>query len=108
MRFPIDWSNKQAVSRAFMTATRYGIGQQFGSLPIGWYQMHQCAALDELERRAREATGAKHHVDVHLKGGTFYARAVLHDDGHMTDHGPEVACGIPREIFAVADKKARA
>lgn len=36
--------------RAFSWLTRIGASPKFGSRPIGWYQMHQCAALKRLEQ----------------------------------------------------------
>lgn len=44
-------SSDAYLKRAFTWLTRTGAGRKFGSLPIGWYQMHQMAALNILEQR---------------------------------------------------------
>lgn len=36
------------LARLFNWLTRTSMGRKFGSLPIGWYQMHQCHALNIL------------------------------------------------------------
>jgi len=40
--------------RAFQWLTRNGMGRRFPGMPIGWYQQHQCAALEYIEKRYRE------------------------------------------------------
>jgi hypothetical protein len=40
------YGNETKLRNAFSWLTRIGAGPAFGSRPIGWYQMHQCAALD--------------------------------------------------------------
>jgi len=54
MRLPVDYNDDRQLRAAFSWLTRTGIGPAFGSRSVGWYQMHQCAALDLIE-----ATGAK-------------------------------------------------
>lgn len=49
INFSTLYSCDADLRRAFSWLARVGIGRRFGSLPIGWYQMHQCAALDILE-----------------------------------------------------------
>lgn len=46
MDFPINYSDEDQLRRAFSWLTRIGAGVKFGSRPIGWYQVHQCYALD--------------------------------------------------------------
>lgn len=36
------------LKRVFCWLTKSGMGPAFGSRPIGWYQLHQCAAMDVL------------------------------------------------------------
>jgi len=100
MKFPIDWTSEHDVKNAFVYATRTGIGRMM-SMPIGWYQIHQCAALDELEKRARArlaCTDTTTTIEVKLTCGVFYARR----DGMQY-----VRVVTSREVFDVADKKAR-
>lgn len=98
MKFPINWSDERVISRAFAYATRTGIGLRM-PMPIGWYQIHQCAALDELERRGslavgREISPASHPLSIRLRNGQFEART----------SGPWRTCGTPSEIFNAADE----
>lgn len=37
----------------FPWLTRARMGRRFGSVPIGWYQQHQCAALNYIANIAR-------------------------------------------------------
>lgn len=103
MQFPIDWTDDRAIRSAFTYATRTGIGRTFGNMPIGWYQMHQCEALDELERRARQAlqglVPAPLPIRVRLKNGVFQA--------NVGRRAGWFDCGRPRDIFDVADRKGR-
>lgn len=48
-----DGDPRSPLALAFAWLTRAGIGRAFGSLPIGWYQMHQCAGLDVIQERAQ-------------------------------------------------------
>lgn len=52
MKAPVDFSNERELLGAFVWVTRAGAGMPFGSVPIGWYQQHQTAALDTLYREA--------------------------------------------------------
>ncbi len=36
--------------QVFSWLTRIGAAPKFGSRPIGWYQQHQCAAIEYLEK----------------------------------------------------------
>ncbi len=51
MRVPFDWESDRSIRAAFNWLTASGAGCYFNR-PIGWYQIHQCAAMDEIERRA--------------------------------------------------------
>lgn len=44
------YQDETMLRRAFSWLARIGAGPKFGSRPIGWYQMHMCAAIDELLR----------------------------------------------------------
>lgn len=47
-----DGESEWALRKAFNWLTRTGAGRRFGSMPIGWYQQHQIAALDVLHDAA--------------------------------------------------------
>jgi hypothetical protein len=42
------YQNEDMLRRVFSWLARIGAGPKFGSRPIGWYQMHHCAAIDIL------------------------------------------------------------
>ena len=43
------WLDDALRWRAFAWLTRIGAGRRFDTMPIGWYQAHQCHALDVLK-----------------------------------------------------------
>lgn len=43
------WNDDNKLRRVFSWLTRIQAGRKFGSLPIGWYQSHQCACIDKLK-----------------------------------------------------------
>ncbi len=102
MQFPIDWSDERKVRSAFTWITRTGAGVRFGSRPVGWYQTHQCRALDEVERRARESLGfpTPHVVKVRLFHGMLQAM-------HLGPNATRVwrTVGSPADVYAVADSR---
>lgn len=51
MQLPIDWTDDGKVRALFSWQTRIGLAPKFGTLPIGWYQIWQCAAYDLLVER---------------------------------------------------------
>lgn len=61
------------LGRAFVWLTRNGIGRKFGTLPIGWYQLHQCAALDYLAEQLASAQLPK-DAPLRVKLGNVQAR----------------------------------
>ena len=74
------WGNETKLRNAFSWLTRIGAGRKFGSLPIGWYQQHQCACLDILkaEIQKRELpdciAGDIGKVSLRCKFGNIQAR----------------------------------
>jgi hypothetical protein len=75
------WGNSSASEtarrNAFSWLTRSKLGPSFGDRPIGWYQAHQCAAIDELERRAVEqgvTATDRDTFEVRVKAGEVEAR----------------------------------
>lgn len=42
------WTDDNKLRRVFAWLTRIGASPKFGSRPIGWYQQHQCAAIEYL------------------------------------------------------------
>ena len=49
MKLPVDFSQDDRIRAAFSYLTRIGAAPAFGFRPIGWYQIHQCKALDILQ-----------------------------------------------------------
>lgn len=84
------WNNEAMLARAFSWLTKIGAGRKFGSLPIGWYQLHQCACLDIL----RPIVGAN---PVRCKFGKIQFQSA----------GKWVAVMSTAELFQQADNKAR-
>jgi hypothetical protein len=72
------------------------MGRKFGSLPIGWYQMHQCAALDVLTERL---IAAQQPIDAPLRVKFGHVQA------RTTDGWRTLASVI--EVFQTADNRAR-
>jgi hypothetical protein len=44
------FDNDSKLRRVFTWLTKIGAAPAFGSRPIGWYQQHQCAAIEYLEK----------------------------------------------------------
>ena len=64
-------ADEAGLDRAFRWLTRTGAGRHFGSMPIGWYQIHQCHALAVIEEACK-----RHGLDpkrVRTRGGYFQA-----------------------------------
>ena len=70
MHVPVDFRDEPALGKFFDWITQYGMGRYFGSLPIGWYQSHQCHVHDILcERLGVEKYGeATVDLRVHKSG----------------------------------------
>jgi hypothetical protein len=99
---PLDYTDEQKLRSAFSWLTRAGIGRYAGSIPIGWYQAHQCAALDVLEERARAAWKGEDgpfHVRQN-NGGTIEAKPVGKTAAYRV-------LGSVRDIFNETDCRAR-
>lgn len=47
------------LARVFSWLTRCGAGRKFGSLPIGWYQSHQCHCIDILKEQGADVVRSK-------------------------------------------------
>ena len=50
------YSDLRLLRTAFIWLTSTGAGRRFGSLPIGWYQAHQCACIEILQHLALAKT----------------------------------------------------
>lgn len=94
VRLP-DWSDEESVRHWFNWLTRIGAGVRFGGRPIGWYQMHQVAATEAIERRIH---GSKSEAALRAKGGDI--------EQHVPGRG-WVRLASVREIFDEADRGAR-
>lgn len=108
MQFPIDWLNETDIARAFRYATRTKIGVRVGSRPIGWYQRHQCHALDVLEAHARQVLDLPkpNPVLIRYRKGVFQARAF---HGHTADVTKSIwrTLTTAHDIYRRADDLAR-
>jgi len=93
MRTPFDYQDDSKLRSAFTWVTKSGAGCYFNR-PIGWYQIHQCAALDEIERLAGGPGTVRYSKD-----GVIEFRA----DGTQ---GFRVI-GRAADIYRVADTKSR-
>ncbi len=80
------WQDDNKLRNMFSWLTRIGAGPKFGSMPIAWYQKHQCSCIDWLEQtrfnefkcckgaiygRNRETESKHHHgwtvlIDAHI------------------------------------------
>lgn len=102
MEFPIEWRDESKVRAAFGWITKTGAGVRFGTLPIARYQIHQCRALDEVERRAREASKipAPHTVKVRMFHGMLQAMYLGPSASRVW-----ITLGSPEEVYRVADKR---
>lgn len=79
----------------FSWLSRIGAAPKFGSRPIGWYQMHQCAAIDILIAKA-----GKGNIDLKVKHGVIHAR----NQGSRKWWNIAIT---PRMLFDEADYKSR-
>jgi hypothetical protein len=70
MRVPFDFKVDSKLHATFSWLTAQGMGRYFGSMPIGWYQAHQCAAMDVIEEAAGGPPG-----DVRVRNGMVEFRA---------------------------------
>ena len=88
---------QDSLERLFPWLTRTGMGRKFGSMPIGWYQMHQCAALDVLTEHLKSA-GLPVNAPLRVKQGNVQART-------ETDGWRTLVSTIT--VFQAADNRAR-
>lgn len=86
------WINDDNLSRCFNWLTRIGASYKFGSLPIGWYQNHQCAAIKYLE-------------DNTCKGIVCMRKGYIVSKDIST--GKWIRIITPRELFRIADNTIR-
>lgn len=87
-------------AKLFAWLTRNGMGVRFGSRPIGWYQQHQCAALDYIATLCKRV-GAD-PTCVRVRGGNVEARVSV-------AFAPVrwVLVGTTSAVFAAADAAGR-
>lgn len=52
---PPNWSDEKSIRKVFSWLTRIGAAPKFGSRPIGWYQQHQCKAIEIIQKRCTDA-----------------------------------------------------
>lgn len=62
MKLSQAFKTEQGTRNVFSWLTRIGAAPKFGSRPIGWYQMHQCKAIEILETFKFDTLRCKHGV----------------------------------------------
>lgn len=103
MTLPINYTDENAIRKAFTWATKSGIGVARSSRPIGWYQLHQVAALDRVESLARAIA--------ELPTGDIIVR-VFHGNIQVKTLGNAAqriwkGVVLPRDVFDFANKSSR-
>lgn len=86
------FSDDRKLRRVFSWLTRIGASPKFGSRPIGWYQIHQCHAMEILKASAGES------APLRCKYGNIQARTVP---------GRWVTLMSAIELFQQADNRSR-
>jgi len=76
------------LGRVFTWLARTGMARRFGSVPIGWYQIHACHAIDVLA----ETFGP--HAELRVRHGVV-----------MSPDNPAVI--TTSEVFRKADERSR-
>lgn len=101
MKLP-NWKDDTSIRHAFSWLTRYGMGRKFGTVPVGWYQAHQCAALEVIEEAARaEGIPIAEGWEVRCKAGVVEVH-----NGEKS--GARWQALMPaKDVFARADVRAR-
>ena len=107
INFSSVYSSEITLARVFAWLAKIGIGVGVGR-PIGWYQMHQCAALDILEEHAKKA-GCE-SGEFRVKNGVIQSLKIeqstdLRAQGRMKNRWVDLIS--VREGFAEADRRAR-
>ena len=85
------FSHDKKLKSVFTWLTRIGAGRKFGSLPISWYQAHQCFCIDILREYADDS-------EIRYSGGYIQVKEM----------GAWYNVMEPKELFELADKKCRA
>lgn len=93
-RMPVDFQDENKLRTAFSWLTRFGMGHYFGNLPIGWYQEHQCHALDVIV----EKLGGPGKVEVRDNIFLF---------GKRDDERTWRELGRTNDVYTEADRRAR-
>ena len=86
----INWNDDQDIKRVFSYQTRMGLAPKFGSLPISWYQQHQCEINDLLSC----------FDDIKVSHGLVYAFSDHFESGYK-------CIGSVNAIYQQADNKIR-
>ena len=98
------------LKRAFAWLTKSKIGPAFGSRPIGWYQAHQCKAIDALCNAAKTAGVYQPEYALTVSSTAFGNRGVYvlpcNKDGRTNGLAPTYL-GDVSHFFRVADSEAR-
>jgi hypothetical protein len=98
---------EDARRKAFMWLTRIGAGPAFGSLPIGWYQQHQVAAIEVIEQAAKRR-GVEHFGQVRVQNGIIEALDTPSQPSTKPYGSRWLSLGLsPRQVYDLADRKVR-
>lgn len=98
---PDIWVFEDQLTKAFSWMTRVGAGRHFPGIPIGWYQQHQVAAIDELRTLSHKLVGATERPDYfRVKEGQFQ----VFDESTQRWKWTGLT---PRALFKIVDQKIR-
>lgn len=97
----------EELDRLFRWLTRNKMGVSLdGSRSIGWYQVHQCHALDVIKELCLAASALP--TAVRVLHGELYARAAPRFQELTTAKARWLRVGTCRQVFVEADKRSRA
>jgi hypothetical protein len=91
---------EDALGQAFKWLARNMMAPRFGSRPIGWYQQHAVAALEELDRRLANRNVNSRLAFVRVKGGCVQYIT----PGMLAWEPLGISCS---EVYQIADKASR-
>jgi len=84
------FETERRLRSVFSWLTKTGAGRRFGTLPIGWYQIHQCHCIDILRQYVGDNPVRFHGGYIQQHEGTQWLNVIL-----------------PEELFRQADDKCR-
>lgn len=69
MKLSEAYLSDATLRRIFTWLTKIQAGRKFGSIPIAWYQAHQCACIDILKENGADVVRCKFgHIQTQVSG----------------------------------------